>query len=174
MELTSLSVVANPTQEQEDQLSMLRGSMPDRLAQFTDRYLVHLNAAQAAAEVGAPGQERTLLSDRRVLLYISAWCGHQRQNNAQVRAQMVGMLAQMASHDLKGAISPLGVWLPFHEWPDALRMCVEGIELHESGAVKKVKLTRRLDVLKMLLDLTGSIGPTMKASHARVIFEEEG
>lgn len=174
MELTSLAIARTaPTREQEDQLSVLRNTMPERLIRFADLYLVHLDAARAALDVGAPGQERALMADRRTLMYISAVCGHLRENNAHVRAQIVGMLAQMAVYDPKGALG-VGGWLPFDQWPDALRMCVEGLELHESGQVRKVKFTRRLDVVKLLLELTGSIGPTLNAKHGGVIFEQEG
>ncbi len=112
------------------------------------------------------------MADRRVLTYLGALCGHMRESNAQVRAQMVGMLAHMALYDVKDALGPLG-WLPMAEWPDQLRMCVEGFELDTNGALKRVKFTRRLDVIKLLLDMTGSIGPVLTARHARVVFEAE-
>lgn len=172
MDLTSLAVVPALTAAQEDQLALLRSTIPERLLRFAEVYLATLDAAHAAQEVGAPGQERNLLSDRRVLMYISAVCGHTRENNAHVRAQVVGMLAQMAVYDPASALGPAG-WAPFSEWPPALRMCVEGLELHESGAVKRVKFTRRLDVIKLLLDMTGSIGPALQAKHGRVVYEQE-
>lgn len=173
MNLTSLAPVPGLTREQEDQIALLRSTMPDRLTRFCDRYLMHLDAAQAASEVGAPGQERTLLADRRVLQLISAVCGHVRENNAHVRAAMVGMLARMALWDVKDIVAPVGGFLPVNEWPDQVRMCVEQLDLDANGAIKRVRFTKRLDVMKMLLDLTGTMPAQLSAAHGRVIFEVE-
>ena len=140
---------------------------------FAERYMVDLNAAQAAVEVGAPGQERALMADRRTLTYISALCGQLREVHAELRSHMVGMLSHMALYDPRGAIKN-GTWLPFDEWPDSLRMCVEGITFHESGGIKSVKFTRRLDVITLLLQLTGDVPTQIKNKHTRVVFEPIG
>lgn len=154
----------------DDALAILRNTTPERCVRFAELYMVDLDAAKAAAQVGAPGQERALMGDRRTLTYISALCGQMREVHAELRAHMVGMLSHMALYDPKGAIKS-GMWLPFDEWPDTLRMCVEAITFHESGSIKSVKFTRRLDVIHMLLQLTGDVSATIKSKNTRVVFE---
>jgi hypothetical protein len=156
----------------EDALSTLRNAMPERLSRFADRYMVDLDAQAAAVAVGAPGEARTLLSDRRVLTYIGALCGQLRNTHAELRSQMVGMLTHMALYDPAGAIGPAG-WLPFEQWPANLRMCVESLTFHESGALKQVKWVRRLDVIDRLLALTGSVDKSILPRYAKVVFESE-
>jgi hypothetical protein len=135
--------------------------------------MVDLDATAAALDIGAPGQERALMQDKRTLVYLGALCGQLRETHAELRAHMVGMLSHMALYDPGVALSSVG-WLPFEQWPQSLRMCVEHIELHESGAIKKVKFTRRLDVIAMLLALTGDAHQVARAqARTRVIFEQE-
>lgn len=156
----------------EDAIAMMRNTMPERLVRFADRYLVDLDARAAAESVGAPTQAQALMRDPRTLAYISAVCGALRRVHADLRAQMVGLLTQMALYDPKGAIGPTG-WLPLDQWPDNLRACVEGLTFYESGQIKSVKWVRRLDVVDRLLALTGGVDRRIERHHASVVFEVE-
>lgn len=155
-----------------DQLAVLRNSIPERLVRFAERYMCDLDAPAAAAHVGAPGQAGELMRDRRTLVYLSALAGHIRSTNEELRAHMVGLLTHMALYDPAGAMGAVG-WLPFAEWPQELRMCVEGLELYDSGAIKKVKWVKRLDVVQLLLQLTGHVPSAAVAKQPRVVFEAQ-
>lgn len=157
--------------EQTDALAILHNTLPAGLCAFAELYLAGADPAEAAAQVGAPGQARALLSDRRTLSYLAAKAAPGLVQR-DIRAATVGMLAQMSVYDPASAMGPVG-WLPFGEWPPQLRMCVESVELHESGAVKRVKFTKRLDVIELLLRLTGDVGRRVSPTRAKVVFEVE-
>lgn len=161
----------NPT----DTLAVLRETIPERLVTFAETYLSNgLDAAAAAHACGAPGQQRTLLTDRRTLSYLAAMTGQIRAANADVRTQIVGLLAQMALFDPAGAVRAGSLQLrSMEEMPANVRMCIEGWEVKADGSFK-VKFVRRLDVIRLLLEMTGDVGPVAhgNASGVRVVFEK--
>lgn len=158
-----------------DALAVMINTLPAHVVRFAELYLAGADAESAAGQVGHVGQARALLADQRTLRYLSARCGHATDSSGlrSIRAAAVGMLARMAQMDVTSAFGPTGM-LQVQDWPPELRMCVEGLELHESGVVKKVKLTSRLRVIDLLLRLTGEVKHRHAAQGTRVVFEVEG
>lgn len=113
------------------------------------------------------------MRDRRTLTYLQALSGHLRETYAAVRHEAIGMLVALASYDPGAALAPGGGWLPFSQWPTDLRMSVTDIEFTEDGEMKKVKFSRRLDAVQLLLDLTGDKVAQIAEARHTVVFESQ-
>lgn len=156
-----------------DALAILRSNTPEHIVRFAESYSSHLDAAAAAESVGMPGQARALMSDRRTLTYMQALSGHLRETYAAIRHETIGMLVSLATYDPARALSPGGGWIPFAQWPTELRMSVTDIEFTEEGDLKKVRFSKRLDAIGMLLDLTGDRVAQVAESRQMVVFESQ-
>lgn len=156
-----------------DTLAVLRETMPERLWMFAEHYLTQgLDARASAAHVGAPGQEHALMKDRRTLAYLTALAEHTRDANQQIRDSVVGALARMALFDPKDAVREGSMMLrSMSEMPDNVRLAIESWEVKPDGSFK-VKFVRRLDCIRLLLELTGDLPTAGASAGVKIVFEK--
>lgn len=127
-----------------------------------------LSAANAAAAIGRPGQAKELLSDRRVQHALSTATSELREGFREQRRAAVQMIARMMTWDPKDVVNKFGQVHPIHEWPEAARMCLESWEQKSDGGFK-FKMTPRLQVLRIFLELFGDLETTNHASSGESV-----
>jgi hypothetical protein len=164
-------VPANPS----DALEVLRASTPARLFAFGQ--LVSTRPWEPlrvhAEAVGAPGKEAELIRDPRVARVLLAMTAENRDWARDVRLQAIRTAAIMLSYDPAEITDDQGFPRRLRDVPPELRMCMESFELNPDGSIKKVKLVRRLDVVRLLMVFFGDIEERTVAlgGHATVVFD---
>lgn len=156
-----------------DALSLLRETVPERIWKFCETLLgsADLDVHAAAAAAGAPGQARALLEDRRSLVVLGALRNDLRETNKNLRHQLVGMLARMATFDPADAFVVDGQsFKNIHAMPPEIRAAIEKVKIKPSGEME-IAFCKRLDAIKLLFTLFGDIdSPQAQLGTARVVF----
>lgn len=151
-----------------DELTLLQSSTPERLYRFAEQWHASLDPHAAAAAIGAPGEARHLVQDRRVQLIFAALCGQTRETMQDARRAAISWLCHAMTADPAGLFEPNGmVRMNMADIPPHIRQLLS-VEIKSDGSWK-AKLADKADANAKLLQLCGDL-PTAGATGPRVVF----
>jgi len=153
-----------------DELTLLQQSTPERIYRFAEQWYATLDAAGAAAAVGAPGEARQLVQDRRAQLIFAALAGQTRATATDLRRATLGWLCSAMQADPAGLFDDAGmVRMKLADIPPSIRAVLQ-VEIKSDGSWKAT-LPPKLKIAEMLLTLTGDLAPPgAGAVSSRVVF----
>lgn len=123
------------------------------------------NLAQVEAAAGLPpGAARALLQSDRGKRTISALLANPEERYAELRAQLVALVAKLAGWDPKDAFDENGALRHPRELPDEIRCAITSFQYYPANGSIEYKFESRLSAIKLLMQFLSEHDQRMAAS----------